>query len=131
MPPRGIDLSPFDIQFIQACILGVVRRAQQQMPERDAIRFTTAMAETVSRLNTASINEQDVDVICLSIKKTVDLLQTDRGMPMRARELTRMKGHEIQEKFTRALHGSLPHIWNDGERQDDASETPSSAIQVQ
>ena len=127
----AVDLTPFDIQFVQACILGIIRRAQQTMPEKQAIQTTTAAAETISRLNHGSIDSGDVDFICLCIKKTVDLLQTDRGLSSGQRAMTRTKGLEIQEKFTRALHVTLPHIWNDGKRQDDASETPSGAVQIQ
>jgi hypothetical protein len=127
----GLELSSFEIRYIQACILGVVRRAQETMPEKDAIHTTTAAAETVSRLNHGSIDAQDVDFICLCIKKTCDLLMTDRNLVAHQRIAARKMGEEIQQKFTRALHVSLPHIWNDGKRQDDASETPSSTIQVQ
>jgi hypothetical protein len=128
---NAIELGAFDIQFIQACIVGMVRRAQERMPERQAIQTTTAAAETISRLNSAAINTQDVDFICLCIKKTIDCLETDFRMPAAAKKMTREKGIEIQNKFTRALHVPLPHIWNDRKRENDTSETPSAEVQIQ
>jgi hypothetical protein len=131
MTMNNIELSAFDIQFIQACIIGMVRRAQQQMPEKQAIQTTTAAAETISRLNAASIDRRDVDFICLCITKTMDCLDTDFRMPLHAKRRSREKGIEIQQKFTRALHVTLPHIWNDGKRENDSSETPSAEVQIQ
>jgi hypothetical protein len=128
---QPVELSRQDIAFIQACIIGMVRRAQESMPEKLAIQTTAAAAETISRLNHGSIDLRDVDFICLCIKKTCDLLHKDRVLSKGQIAFTRQLGSEIQEKFTRAAHGTLPHIWNDGERQDNASETPSSAVQVQ
>lgn len=128
---NALELSAFDIQFIQACIVGMVRRAQQKMPEKQAIQTTTAAAETISRLNEAQISHQDVDFICLCIKKTLDCLDTDFRMPLQAKRMTREKGIELQNKFTRALHEPLPHIWNDGKRENDTGETPSAEVQVQ
>jgi hypothetical protein len=128
---QAVELSQEEIQFIQACVLTMVRQAQAKMPERDAIRTTTAAAETISRLNHGSIDARDVDFICLAIKKTIDSLPKNNMLKQAVRDMVRRRGEELQQKFTRALHGTLPHIWNDGERKDDVSETPSSAVQVQ
>ncbi len=86
-----------EFQLIQASVVGCVRRIQIGAPEVEAIKFTTAAAELLTRLNEACIDQGDVEFINLCLQKTVDLLHKDPRAPQRS--VVIMKCGQIQNKL--------------------------------
>jgi hypothetical protein len=80
----SVEIGLEDMQLLQAAVLGCVRRMQEHAPKQEAIKFTTAAAEAISRLNHGSIDQTDVRFLCTCIQKTVDLVHGDEKVPQRA-----------------------------------------------
>lgn len=122
----SVCITPQEYQLLQACVLGCVRRIQVGAPEREAINFTTAAAEALTRLNEARIDHTDVKFFCTCIEKTITLLHRDDRAPQRAAVVSQL--HQLQNKLGEN-RGTLPNIRHDGERENDAGEAPSATLQ--
>lgn len=92
-------------------------------PEKEAINFTTAAAEALTRLNEGRIDQTDVKFFCTCIEKTITLLHRDDMAPQRAVVIAQL--NQLQNKLGEN-RGALPNIRDDRERKNDAGETLSS-----
>jgi hypothetical protein len=77
----------------------MVRRAQEQMNESDAVDVTNTATEVITRLNEGRMSHIDVRFINVAIEKTREYLKTDTVLSKAQREQARKLGEIIQNKL--------------------------------
>lgn len=93
------EITQDDIAFIQASVLGTVRRAQEAMSVPKAVNITTQAAEVITRLNAGNITVHHVMFINTCIQKTIDLLRNDGYLSKEQRLIAIQTGERIQNKL--------------------------------
>lgn len=80
-------------------MLGMVRRAGEQMKEEDAVGVCNTATEVITRLNEGRMSHIDVRFINVAIEKTREFLKTDTQLSKGQRDAARKLGEEIQNKL--------------------------------
>lgn len=96
------SLDADELQLIQAAVVGCVRRIQEAETgarEHHAIRFTTAAAECLTRLNEGRIDHTDVMFINTCLHKTTQYLERDPCLPLPQKHAVRVHANRIINKL--------------------------------
>jgi hypothetical protein len=99
MSSYAVEISNEDVNFIKACVLGVVRRAQAAMDQEEAFKTTQAAGLAVTHLNRGEMTTHDVMYINTCVAKTVDLLRVDRGLTESQKRDIRQQADSIRNKL--------------------------------